>query len=100
MTHSIYEINYANIITFDGGDYFTIKVDKITKKIYQIMYLGKSVEKEITEEVETVASKYTIGDIATGTPYNLGVFLSRVLKGNVNRKCSGWMKVWNSIILE
>lgn len=96
---SLKEINYANTIIFDGGDYFKVKIDKVEHKIYQI-YSKKACEKETTEEIEAVASKYTIGDIVINTPYNMGVFLNKVLNSEVDRKCIGWLKVWDSIVLE
>lgn len=96
---SLKEINYANTIIFDGGDYFKVKIDKVEHKIYQL-YSKKACEKETTEEIEAVASKYTIGDIVINTPYNMGVFLNKVLNSEVDRKCIDWLKVWDSIVLE
>lgn len=99
MEYNLKEINYANTIIFDGGDYFRVKIDKIEHKIYQL-YSKKACEIEITKEIGEVAQKYTIGDIVINTPYNMAVFLNKVLNSQVNRKCTGWLKVWDSIVLE
>lgn len=98
--HSVKEINQAKVITFDSGDFYRVKVDKIEKKIYRLKFCEEDEIKDITDEIYEIASRYTIGDIVIDAPYTLGVFLARVLDGVTNRKCISWIKLWDSIILE
>lgn len=98
MKPSLSDINNSSIIILDAGKILTIKINKIQNSVTQLFWMGEEVNKDITNELISVESQYTIGNMTVDTPYTMGMVIAKLLRGEANKKCIKMLNVFDKIV--